>query len=536
MSPGSSAGTGSDATSATGTHRYPVDSWFSVTLAVTGRATYTYAGSDFVHAVISSLSVTMLGWRAYFTRRGLPLPVADADLLADPAGLDRWLNEHDVLDGQPFLLDPFGRYDVTLNLFFTAELFAEPRNTQLAVAHDLKRFLTFLWESRGERSWRDASPEDRAAFKRWRLFDPEGPHVESSTWDREVATVNRFYRWAVRRGHVRENPIVQRESRVSPFRRSDGREVPAEASRTGPRRRVAWLTSAMYRQWRDVGVRGLDLQGRPDPGFRGRFASRNAAYTDLMFRTGLRLAEQTSLSLFDVPELAGGVVNARAWLPARIAKGGSARHFYVPAPVLKDVLDYVEMERAEAVERGRAAGVYERMRDPFIVEDPSRPRVRLDGRWEPVTKLDASERLRLLIDTGAGLAPAALWLTERGLPSRPSGWQQAFDNANERCRRLRVGWTCHAHMLRHSFAVITLEQLWRGHLRELGEMVPAQRMTYQMVYGDPLNWVRLRLGHTSVETTQIYQHTLHELEMETRMALIPDMWELADETGVPVPA
>ncbi len=142
----------------------------------------------------------------------------------------------------------------------------------------------------------------------------------------------------------------------------------------------------------------------------------------------------------------------------------------------------------------------------------------------------------MLIDTGAGLAPAALWLTERGLPSRPSGWQQAFDNANERCRRLRVGWTCHAHMLRHSFAVITLEQLWRGHLRELGEMVPAQRMTYQMVYGDPLNWVRLRLGHTSVETTQIYQHTLHELEMETRMALIPDMWELADETGVPVPA
>jgi hypothetical protein len=129
--------------------------------------------------------------------------------------------------------------------------------------------------------------------------------------------------------------------------------------------------------------------------------------------------------------------------------------------------------------------------------------VRLDGRWEPVAKLDASERLRLLIDSGAGLAPAALWLTERGLPSRPSGWQQVFDNANERCRRLRVGWTCHAHMLRQSFAVITLEQVWRGHLRELAEMVPVQRMTYQMVYGDPVNWVRLRLGHPSVETTQI---------------------------------
>jgi hypothetical protein len=65
----------------------------------------SYAGADFVDVVISPLSVTVLGWRAYFTRRGLPLPVTDADLLADPAGLDRWLDEHDVLDGQPFLLD-----------------------------------------------------------------------------------------------------------------------------------------------------------------------------------------------------------------------------------------------------------------------------------------------------------------------------------------------------------------------------------------------------------------------------------------------
>jgi hypothetical protein len=64
---------------------------------------------------------------------------------------------------------PLGRYDVMLNLFFTAELFAEPRNTQLAVAHDLKRFLTFLWESRGERSWRDASG-DPLNWVRLRLF------------------------------------------------------------------------------------------------------------------------------------------------------------------------------------------------------------------------------------------------------------------------------------------------------------------------------------------------------------------------------
>jgi hypothetical protein len=46
-----------------------------------------------------------------------------------------------------------------------------------------------------------------------------------------------------------------------------------------------------------------------------------------------------------------------------------------------------------------------------------------------------------------------------------------------------------------------------------------------MVFGDPLDWVRRRLGHRSVETTQKYLHTLAELEMETRMALVGDAWE-----------
>ncbi len=60
-------------------------------------------------------------------------------------------------------------------------------------------------------------------------------------------------------------------------------------------------------------------------------------------------------------------------------------------------------------------------------------------------------------------------------------------------------------------------------------MTPTQRQTYQMVFGDPLNWVRMRLGHRSIQTTQVYLHTLQELEMETRMALVPNGWE---PTGV----
>jgi integrase len=140
-------------------------------------------------------------------------------------------------------------------------------------------------------------------------------------------------------------------------------------------------------------------------------------------------------------------------------------------------------------------------------------------------QLDPDERRRLLVRTDEGLEPAALWLTGHGTPASVSGWQQVFKDANIRCARHGIRVRCHPHALRHSFAVITLEQLWRGHLAALGEMNLDQRETYQMVFGDPLNWVRMRLGHRSVQTTQLYLHTLQELEMQTRMALVPDSWE-----------
>jgi site-specific recombinase XerD len=188
------------------------------------------------------------------------------------------------------------------------------------------------------------------------------------------------------------------------------------------------------------------------------------------------------------------------------------------------------MERADAVEQARKRGVYEQIRDPLLIEDRSRPIVLIDGKRQKISKLKPAERLRLLIRTDDGeLEPAALWLNEDGMPSQPSGWQDVFKAANGRCARLGLRLRCHPHLLRHSFAVITLEQLWRGHIQELAAMTPVQRQTYQMVFGDPLNWVRMRLGHRSIQTTQRYLHTLQELEMETRMALVPNGWE---PTGV----
>jgi site-specific recombinase XerD len=471
--------------------------------------------------------VSILGWRVFFTKRRLPQPRAVVPLVGELGDLNRWLDECGLLDDAPFLLGPDGSYDVVLNGYFTGVwLRGSPKNTQAAVAYDLKKWLDFLASSRDRPTWRDATTEDRAAFEQWRRKDPRGPRVASTTWDREVATVNGFYQWAVRQGHAARNPLVQRPSRA---RRQSANEpaaqTPAEASHLGPRRDLRWLTPAMYRSWRDVGVRGFTASGLPDRSFRGRYASRNAAFTDLLIRIGLRISEQVALSLFDLPYLGHGVVNARTWLPNAVAKNGSGRAIYIPGSVLKDLWDYVEIERTDAVAAARRAGVYDRLRDPLIVEDRQLDRVRVGQQWIRVAQLDPDERRRLLVRTGEGLEPAALWLTGQGTPATVSAWQQVFKDANIRCARHGIRVRCHPHALRHSFAVITLEQLWRGHLAALGEMNLDQRESYQMVFGDPLNWVRMRLGHRLVQTTQLYLHTLQELEMQTRMALVPDSWE-----------
>lgn len=446
------------------------------------------------------------------------------------AGLDERLDVLGVPAGQPFLVGPRGEYDLALNRYFAVWLAHSPPNTQAAHARDLRTFLDFLWSARTGKGWRDASTEDRVAFEWWRRRDETGPRIQDSMWDREVATVNQFYVWAVSQGLVAGNPIRQRiETRQGISGRGEPRQVPAESSHVGPSRDVKWLPPRSYHLWRNVGVCGFASEDQPREEFRGRWAARNAAFADLMVRTGLRLCEQSSLTMFELPDVplrGSGVVNARMVLPNSIAKGSSGRAVYIPVAVLKDVWEYVRWDRSEALAYGRARGFYEPNRRSLLIEDAARAAVRAGQRWIPVDRLNSEERRRLLVMGPEGWEPALLWLNQWGLPMSMAGWREVFSSANARCQRQGVGLRATPHMLRHSFAVITLELLWRGHLQALGELNHDQRLTYQRVFGDPLNWVRIRLGHRSVTTTQIYLHTLQELEMQTRMDLVPvGAWE-----------
>jgi site-specific recombinase XerD len=390
--------------------------------------------------------VTKTGWRVRYVLAELPEPVSPLPFVAElPGSWPDWLKECGVAVGTPYLISPSFEYDVELNAFFrSVEMVGDAWNTQIGYARDVMAFLDFLWTSRGARSWRDATEADHTAYLTWRRKDENGPRIADSTWDREVAAVNRFYRWQVRAGNLAGSPIPQRERRAMPTGAGRGRrgetvsgEIPATYSHGAGRERIEWLPAASYRRWRDVGMRGYTPDGLPDPQFRGRWAGRNSTFCDLMVRTGLRLAEQTALTVFEVPLQRGVAGYQRFWLPPVIAKGGSARWIYVPASIVAELVTYADIDRADIVEDARAAGRYQRVRRPLVVEDRGQPVVRsAEGHRVKLAQLTPDERHRLLVDGPNGLEPAAFSTrgttstTTNGWPPSPC-WSTSTDSAGE---------------------------------------------------------------------------------------------------------
>ena len=473
-------------------------------------------------------------WQVCSTVEELPSIADPRPFVQDLAGgWAEWRRREQLQPGTPFLLSPNLEYDVSLNDFFrSVGMAASAITTQDGYARDLASFLTFLWNARERKSWRDATEADHLAYLFWRRRDPDGPRVSGATWNREVAAVNGFYRWALRHRHVQVNPIPQQSRRSVPadtvVEQRDwlDEQRPATYARDVARDRVQWLPPAQYRLWRDVGIRGYGADGLPRQRFRGRWAARNSTFCDLMVRTGLRVSEQAALTVFEMPSNSNIVGYERFWLPAPIAKGNSARWVYVPGAVIADLNTYIAVDRRAVIADAQSRGVYRRVRRPLVVEDRSRAVATSASGPVKVALLSGAERRRLLIEGVNGLEPASFWLGEHGEPLSVDAWKKMFADANDRCTAEGLGVRAHAHMLRHTFAVVTLEQLQRGHLSALAELTPDQRGHYSRVFGDPLDWVRRRLGHASVVTTQIYLHALAELEMTTRMALVPDGWDL----------
>lgn len=421
----------------------------------------------------------------------------------------------DIPSGLPFLIRSDGKCDGLINAFFESPLMRVcAENTNLAYAHDVATFLTFV-DLRGCRDWRNITVEDHMAYFEWRTRNPDGPKIAASSWDRSVAGVNAFFHWQVEAGNITSSPIPQRLSRPNIHRgRSGGVMIPATRSHRGGTKRVRWLTPKEYKDWRDAGVRGLPGSNQL------RRGSRNALYTDLMVRTGLRVTEQSLLMVHEIG-LEQRAAAAEFWLPESIAKGGSARQVYIPRHLIRELRAYVDIDRQESIQRAAQAGRYSG--SAWIVKP--RPVTLADK--ARISRFSPSQRLRLLLMAPDGTrSPAALWLTQDGLPMGASSWKRVFQKSCERSAREGLPLHVHPHMLRHTFAVMTLNRLQQGIVNDLvreGRDVDDETLR---LFGDPVNWLRILLGHRSIETTMVYIGCIAELELATRLALLGD-WETA---------
>lgn len=286
-----------------------------------------------------------------------------------------------------------------------------------------------------------------------------------------------------------------------------------ETASAGSRDRdVKWFDPDGFRRYRDMGLLGLDATGEDDERFRGRNAARDGAFADLLYGTGLRLAEGGSLLMAELPEDDPERYYTVCRLADETAKGGFGRKYWIPRRSLTAVLSYIEGERAAAVRRAQGRGTYDslfRSGGARLIEIQSNTR-RLRLRDRSGIRYDVSldalgpaARRTLLLETEAGLEPAAIWLSEGGLPRAPHAWEHTFKTANTRLARIGFrGFAGEPHMLRHSFALRWYSVGRLIYEARYSHLSADELLDFRAQFGNAWDLVQMLLGHRSPQTTR----------------------------------
>lgn len=265
-----------------------------------------------------------------------------------------------------------------------------------------------------------------------------------------------------------------------------------------------------YRLFNRIGLLGQTQNGHERPGARDRNGMRNSLFADLLVSTGLRLEEAGSLLACEL--YATGMENdtrrqIRFVLAPPIGKGNRGRTILIPRRVIVRIQDYIEIERASATSKFKARSVWSRITRPIFAEQSEGDPTMLnlpDGSRARIDRFGPEERQRLVLCTaGMPCAPAALWLSEIGLPVRFNSWEAIFLRASRRCSGAGLDIRLSPHQLRHTFAVHMLAMLIEQQISYTTHGVSGME-AYRQLLSDPLQQVQRLLGHASITTTYIY--------------------------------
>ncbi|MFD3191890.1 tyrosine-type recombinase/integrase [Sedimentitalea sp. HM32M-2] len=437
----------------------------------------------------------------------------------------------------PTILADGAIYDPHLDRFFLELPLngTRSRHSLRAVGYDIVVWLRFLEQARTTSVW-SVSHDDVVAFHGTRRRRGASHRISASTWNRSVASLDKLYRWGVDRELIAASPFRHRQvwKRGIAGRRSaqTERNMAYEPSAASSHPHFASLET--YRLFNRLGLRGLMRRGHERPGARDRNGTRNALFADLLVSTGLRLEEAGSLLACEVDAEdigEGSPRQIRFALPPPVSKGNRGRTILIPRRIIARLQDYIEIERASAIAKFKARSVWTRTTRPIFVERSEGNPTMLtlpDGSSARIDRFDPEERQRLVLcKAGVPYAPAALWLSEIGLPVRFNSWEAIFLRASRRCSDMGLDIRLSPHQLRHTFAVHMLAMLIEQQIGHTVHDVSGME-AYRQLLSDPLQQVQRLLGHASITTTYVYldqiaaQADTVDTAVERLLALVSD--------------
>ena len=301
----------------------------------------------------------------------------DNFVLAAPAVIS--VQERRAADGLdrhvPIILRDGIPYDADLDRFFLDLPLNGVRSPHSlrAYGYDIAVWVRFLDAACGKTVWA-ATRSDVDAFHRARRREA-GSRISAASWNRSIAALEKLYRWAELEGLVASNPFTHRDV----WRRGYGSRGARVAARNDSYERAAkrsdvrFVSLEDYRVFRDVGLRGLTVDGAERPSARGRNGTRNALFAELLVTTGLRLSEASFLLALDVADLAQRAARGRQTrfeLPCALTKGERGRSILLPRRLLQQIAAYITAERAHAVAKFRGREAWHAIEQPIFIRWP----------------------------------------------------------------------------------------------------------------------------------------------------------------------